>query len=191
MLSLDEQGQPHCAPMGPVVDERLEDWLLRPFQTSTTFKNLQRHDHCIFHVTDNALLVTQLVLGKKPVLEFSPLEDSDSDAKGWILKSACHWYQLRIDHWDTSQPRSEARARIVNQGQLRPFWGWNRAKHAVLEAAILSTRFHLLDREYVIAEFEGLQSAITKTAGQDEKLAWEMLQENLAKYDWESKAESR
>lgn len=191
MLSLDGQEQPHCAPMGPMVDERLEDWLLRPFQTSRTFENLQRHNHCIFHVTDDALLVTQLVLGKKPALEFSPLGNPDSNAKGWILKSACHWYQLRIDHWDTSQPRCEARAKVVNQGQLRPFWGWNRAKHAVLEAAILSTRFHLLDREYVTAEFEGLQSAITKTAGPDEKLAWEMLRENLANYNWESQTESR
>ena len=33
---------------------------------------------------------------------------------------------------------------MVDQGRLRDFFGFNRAKHAVIEAAILATRLSLL-----------------------------------------------
>lgn len=156
--------------MGPVVDETLTNWLLRPFQSSTTFRLLREHGTCIFHVMDDVLPITQAALGYDVDLDFERHDDA-----GWIVKSACHWYKLDVVNWDVTNPRSEATAIVVGQGVLRPFWGWNRAKHAVLEATILATRVHLIDATEIRQELERLVIAIDKTAGSRERAAWELV----------------
>ena len=67
--------------------------------------------------------------------------------------------------------------RVVHHGTIREFLGFNRARHAVLEAAILATRVHLLPRAEVEAEFAKLQIIVTKTAGPRESDAMELLTE--------------
>lgn len=167
------EGAPHVAPMGPVVDESLHRWTLRPFQSSTTFKNLQSTPHAIFHVVDDALSIVQTILKQPSDLAFRRNEF------GWVIDSACHWYALEIDQWDTSAARSEASAQVIASQTLRPFWGWNRAKHAVLEATILITRLHILDMAFVESQFEHLEVAVEKTAGERERQAWTLLREKL------------
>lgn len=169
LTSTDVNGSAHIAPMGPVVDDELSSWTLRPFQTSNTFRCLRNNHNCIFHVVDDVLLLVQLIVGEDVQLQFSQNE------YGWVLDSACHWYALNIHEWDVSEQRSEAKATVVHSETIRPVWGWNRAKHAVIEATILATRLHLLTREYVEGEFERLKSAVDKTAGDRELQAWELL----------------
>jgi hypothetical protein len=53
--------------------------------------------------------------------------------------------------------------------------GFNRAKHAVLEAAILATRTHLLPPEQIRDEYARLQIIVDKTAGAREREAMAML----------------
>ena len=49
-----------------------------------------------------------------------------------------------------------------------PFRGFNRAQAAVLEAAILVSRLHLLPERKIRSELEYLEVAIGKTAGEKE-----------------------
>ena len=49
------------------------------------------------------------------------------------------------------------------------------APHAVLEAAILATRVHLLGVQEVLAEFDRLQVAVDKTGAAAEQRAMEFL----------------
>jgi hypothetical protein len=53
--------------------------------------------------------------------------------------------------------------------------GFNRAKHAVLEAAILATRTHLLPKDQIRDEFSRLQVIVDKTAGPREQEAMALL----------------
>ena len=57
--------------------------------------------------------------------------------------------------------------------------GFNRAKHAVIEAAILATRVHLLPHEEILAEFDRLSVPVEKTAGQAEAKAFELLRAHV------------
>ncbi len=114
--------------MGPVVNEALTEWTLRPFVTSTTFELLRRRPRAVFHVVDDVLPVVRAALGYPCELEFEAIEGG-----GWILADCCHWFELEVTEWDLATQRSEARARVIGRGVKRPFWGWNRAKHAVLE----------------------------------------------------------
>jgi hypothetical protein len=80
---------------------------------------------------------------------------------------------------DESGERVHIEAEVVHAGALRDFWGFNRGKHAVLEAAILATRFHLLNLDEAAAEYFRLKVIVDKTGGDVEQEAFAYLQERL------------
>ena len=57
----------------------------------------------------------------------------------------------------------------------REFLGFNRARHAVLEAAIYATRVRLLERSFLESELARLQVIVDKTAGDEEHEAMALL----------------
>ena len=177
LTSSPKNGPPHVAPLGPVVSEDQQVWLLRPYETSATFALLRENPNCIFHVMDDVLPFAQAVVGLPCEVEFSP-----HPKEGFVIASACRWFRLEIIRWDVSNIRSEASARIVDCGSLREFWGWNRAKHAVLEAAILASRIGMLEWSDVEAQLKYLAIAVDKTAGARERQAWELLMDYFSKH---------
>ncbi len=172
LTTINEGGQAHVAPMGPVVNPELTEWTLRPFATSTTFRLLRQRPSAVFHVIDDVLPVVQAALGMVPDLDF---EKHHSGC--WIIADCCHWFRLEVVDWDLSAQRSVAKAVVIESGVKRPFWGWNRAKHAVLEATILATRLHLADRFAIADDLATLRKAVEKTAGEREWTAWNLVQE--------------
>ena len=63
-----------------------------------------------------------------------------------------------------------------------PFVGFNRAQAAVIEAAILASRLHLLPRGKVESEIAYLEIAVTKTAAAAELEAWGWLIDKIRAY---------
>ena len=171
-------GELNVAPMGPVVDEGLTRFRLRPFQTSTTFRNLQAHPEGVIHVVDDVLLIARGAIGALAEPPTRPAEI----VRGRVLQDACRSFEFRVVSCDASQPRSEIAVEIVHTATHRDFWGFNRAKHAVLEAAILATRLHLLPAEEIQAEFRRLEAPVEKTAGPRELEAFALLQEYVARH---------
>jgi uncharacterized protein len=78
---------------------------------------------------------------------------------------------------DDSPPRSRIETRVVHRGFRREFLGFNRARNAVLEAAILATRTHLLPKEQIRDDYARLQVIVDKTAGPREQAAMALLVE--------------
>lgn len=177
VTSINAAGELNVAPMGPIVDESLT-WLhLRPFQTSQTFRNLQQQPHGVFHVVDDVLLLAKAAIGK---LDTLPETFAAEKISGRVLSSACRWYEFEVESLDATQDRTEIRTRVVNVGRLRDFFGFNRAKHAVLEAAILATRLHLLPRDDVDRQLSALRGPVEKTAGPDELAAFQLICDHVA-----------
>jgi hypothetical protein len=174
---VNADGSVNIAPMGPIVDAALQSFHLRPFQTSTTYANLKRTGQGVFHVTDDAEMIARAAVGTLDPLP--PLEPAAA-VEGWILSGACRWYALRVRSIDDRQPRTEILAEAVGHRRLRDFFGFNRAKHAVLEAAILATRLELLPREQILAEFDRLRVPVRKTGGPAEQRAFEFLESYVA-----------
>ncbi len=162
----NEDGTVNISPMGPIVDEPITQFVFRPYRTSTTYQNLKRTSHGVFHVTDDVMLFAQAALGQPDPL---PVLD------GLILTDACRWYAFQIESLDDSHERTHIVAKTVDSGRNRDFFGFNRAKHAVLEAAILATRVHLLPAAEILAELERLKSPVEKTASSSEKKAFAFL----------------
>ena len=76
---------------------------------------------------------------------------------------------------DATPPRARIETHVVHCGVRREFIGYNRAQHAVLEAAILATRTHLLPAQHIRDEFARLQVIVDKTAGPREREAMALL----------------
>jgi hypothetical protein len=160
LTSLDEQGVLNVAPMGPIVEGDFQRLLLRPFQPSRSYLNLVATRRGIFHVVDEVELIARIVTG---TLNSLPETDPATAIDGRILKNCCRWFELEIESIDSSSARSEMTARVVHRGERRPFLGLNRARHAVIEAAILSTRLHLIPHSQIVNALEFLEPAVEKT----------------------------
>ncbi len=166
-----EDGSMHVAPMGPQVSMAMDRWLLKPFQSSATFQNLFRTNRCVVHVVDDALLIAKAVLGKA-----NSFPATFKTGLGFTLEDTCHYYALSVIEWDVSQPRALAHCKVVDQHILRPFFGWNRAKHAIVELAILASRVAMLDSSAILLELDRLRILVEKTGSEREFQAFEMLE---------------
>ena len=71
----------------------------------------------------------------------------------------------------------ESRSRRVADGRIRDFLGFNRARHAVVEAAILATRTRILPRAEILADLGRLAVLVAKTGGPVEEKAFRLLHE--------------
>lgn len=172
MATLNGDGTPNISPMGPIVDEKLERLWLRPYRSSTTYQNLKRTGQGVFHVTDDVELLAQAAVGQPNPLPRTTLAVA---VCGVVLDDACRWYAIEVESLDDTSERTSIVARVVDRGVLREFFGFNRAKHAVVEAAILATRVHVLDPREIIAEFDRLAPAVAKTGAAAEYAAFEFL----------------
>src|SRR5437879_1956426 len=141
VTTISPEGAINIAPMGPHVDAGMDHFLLRPFPSAQTYRNLRAHGEGVLHVTDDVLLLAQAAVGT--VEPLPPLLRA-TKVRGFVLADACRWYEFRVASFDTSEQRVRIECEIVHAERLRDFFGFNRAKHAVVEAAILATRLHLL-----------------------------------------------
>jgi hypothetical protein len=130
----------------------------------------------VFHVTDDVELLARAAIGRLDALP--PLLPAPS-VEGVILADACRWYAFRVMHLDDSQQRTTIECEVVDRGRLRDFFGFNRAKHAVLEAAILATRVGILEPRQIREEFLRLKVPVEKTAGEQELRAFQLLEEYI------------
>jgi hypothetical protein len=174
VTTLNVDSSPHIAPMGPIVDERFERLLLRPFRTSVTYQNLKQTGQGVLHVTDDVELIARAAVGRLETLP--PLRPAET-IDGMILTGACRWYAFQVESLDDCEERTAIAARVVDRGHLRDFFGFNRAKHAVIEAAILATRIELLDSKMILSEFERLAAPVAKTGGVEERRAFDFLRQ--------------
>jgi uncharacterized protein len=176
VTTIDEQGGAHLAPMGPQVEADMRQFILRPFQTSTTFRNLGRAGEGVLHVTDDVRLLARAAIGQvRPLPDLLPA----SGVRGYRLADTCRWYSFRVASLDDRTERATLVAEVVASGRVRDFFGFNRAKHAVVEAAILATRTSLLAETDVANQFRHLKTLVEKTGGEQERAAFEMLEAHV------------
>ena len=172
--TINDDGSVNLSPMGPTVNDDLSQFELRPFDTSRTFANLNRTRQGVMHVTDDVMLFALTAIGRKPT---DPQLRPANKIDGQILESACRYYEFQVDFIDETGPRMSLNCSTVHSGRLRDFWGFNRAKHAVIEAAILATRLDFLPHQEIRDAMARLTTIAEKTAGRQEQAAMKMLNE--------------
>ena len=169
--TVDRDGHPNFAPMGISLEGARV--LLRPFRTAVTWKNLQETGEGVVNFTDNVLLFARCA-----VAESAPPHREARRVRAPILEDVCYWKEFVVESRDLQEDRARFLARVVDEGRARDFAGFNRAKHAVIEATILATRLHLLGRERVVEEIGRLRPLVDKTGGAAEREAFDYLAEH-------------
>lgn len=172
LTTMDEAGRVNFAPMGVVWGDA--ELTIKPYRETTTFRNLVATGQAVVHLIDDVLYFARGAISS-PEFPASPA----AVVRGVVLEEACSWREVEVRVGDTSGPRGLFRCAVVHRGFRREFIGFNRARNAVLEAAILATRTRLLPIEEILAEFAKLQVAVDKTAGPREHEAMALLTDHV------------
>ena len=179
VTTLNDDASVNISPMGPRIlnpasDGSFETFELRPFDTSTTFANLKRDLAGVMHVDDNVDLFARAAIGKITGSDLPKLAAAKV-INGQVIDTACRAYEFKVNFIDETGPRMSLNCEVVAVHRQRDFFGFNRAKHAVLEAAILATRLDFLPFEEIAQQFRRLKIIVDKTAGPVESKAFENL----------------
>jgi hypothetical protein len=175
VTTLNPDGSPNIAPMGPKVEPGIRRFVLRPFRTSTTYRNLKVRGEGVLHVTDDVLLLARSAIGLPLDVATRPAEV----VEGRVIIDACRYYEFRVTELDDRDERTTIAAETVAEGRLRDVFGFNRAKHAVVEAAILATRTDFLPIDEILAEYRKLAVLVEKTGGTQERAAFAVLEDHV------------
>ena len=164
-------GTVNCAPMGVEWgDDRI---VLKPFLDTATYRNVTAVRSAVVNLVDDVRIFARAAISN-PVYPTVPADV----VQGVRLADCCSWRELEVRTIDSTPPRSRIATVVVHRGFVREFIGFNRARHAVLEAAIYATRLHLLPREFIASELERLQVIVDKTASPAEQEAMALLTEH-------------
>jgi len=139
---------------------------LRPFNSTTTCRNLMIQRCGVLHFTDDANLIARVALGlTRPPLEFTV---ADSIA-GAMLADCCECFEFRVERVDESANRATMFCRCLVRKTVRSFKGFNRASHGLLELAILASRIDFIPVEAVFEQLAFWQPIIDKTGTNKER----------------------
>ena len=166
----------NLSPMGARINALGKRLQLRPFKTSRSYSNLMETNSGVFHITDDVHLIARAAIGDvQPMAELSMI----TGAKAYRLKDTCRWYLVELDTAEQEGPRATLEMTIQQSGRVRDFAGFNRAKHAVIEAAILATRVGILPDQEIRHQLTALEPWITKTGGLPERDAFALLKHTV------------
>ncbi|MBW8884695.1 MAG: DUF447 family protein [Planctomycetia bacterium] len=153
VITLDSAGHANIAPMGPRVDRAITRLVLRPYSTSHTYQNLKATGRGVFHITDDVELLARAAVGQlQPPPSLTPIN-------GFLcprLADVCRWFAFDVKSFDDSAERIVIDCAITARGEVRPFF------------------------EQIRRDVERLATVVQKTAGLQERRAFDFLQTYIA-----------
>lgn len=171
----DREGRVHMAPLGLI--EEGDGLVIAPFRPSATLANLQANPYAVANYTDDVLVFAGCLTGHRDW----PTRPA-AKVPGAVLAQALSHAELAVERRTDDELRPRFFCRVVHEEMHAPFRGFNRAQAAVIEAAILVSRLHMLPAEKVDREIAYLRIAIDKTAGARERQAWDRLMQKIAEH---------
>jgi hypothetical protein len=175
VTTIDATGHVHIAPLGLI--EESGGWIIAPFRPSATLHNLNVVPFATANYIDDVRIIAGCLTGRRdwPIVDVSghPVPR---------LEAALAHAELKVSRIEEDEMRPRFHCRMSNVVTHAPFRGLNRAKAAVLEAAILVSRLSMLPREKVESAIAYLKIAVEKTAGAEEREAWDWLTQAVAQF---------
>ena len=169
-------GRPHIAPMGVTVEG--DRYVMAPFRPSRTLDNMLATRCAVINHTDEVRVIAGCVSGRR---RDWPLRDARR-VTAPVLDGTLSHEEVEVVAVEEDEIRPRLICRPIHEENHRPFRGLNRAQAAVVEAAVLISRLHMLPAEKIDAEIAYLSIAISKTAGPAELEAWGWLMERIAEH---------
>ena len=175
-------GEPNAAPIGIITitneDENENKYFVKLYKGSKTLSNVQETNKLAANVTDDAVLFVKAA--------FEPLTESQfslfygfpvlKEANSWILFD-CAFSEKKSESGNFLFQLTPIAVK-TNRKEVKAI---NRGLNAVIEAAIIATRYAIMENEQDRAEREKLMALyariVEKCGGRREKEALEILQE--------------
>jgi len=181
-LNADDTVQ--IAPMG--IHDENHQIIVAPFRPSTTLENLKRSGAAVINMTDDVRIFAGCLTGRYdwPTV---PVQN----IKGRRLQDPLSHLEVEVARVEEDETRPRFFCTVRHRETHRPFRGFNRAQHAVLEAAILISRLHMLPADKIDTEIRYLQIAVDKTAGDAEREAWGWLMDRIIEFKRQQAAKER
>jgi hypothetical protein len=173
LTTLSRKNEPHLAPIGLIASG--EEWIIAPFHPSQTLANLREVPEAVANYVDDVRIFAGCLTKRRdwPLLQAMHVRPPR-------LAAALAHAELAVVAVEENPTRPRFRCRMVAKAMHRPFEGFNRAKAAVIEAAILLSRRHILPQAEIAQQIARLRPLIEKTAGPEEQTAWDWLMEAFA-----------
>lgn len=175
VTTMNVAGVVHIAPLGIIADG--EGWIIAPFHPSTTLENLRAVPFAVANYTDDVRVFAGCLTGRTQW----PTTASDKVPVPRLAGALAH-AELSVKRIAEDAQRPRFHCVVVQEVQHAPFHGFNRAQAAVIEAAILTSRLHMLPLEKVENELAYLEIAVSKTAGPAEQEAWDWLMDKISAF---------
>jgi len=172
VTTVGAEGRVHLAPLGIIAES--DGFILAPFRPSTTLENLRVVPFAVANYTDDVQIFAGCLTGRRDW----PVTASEKIPVARLAAALAH-AELAVVRVSEDQQRPRFHCRVVHRVSHAPFEGLNRAKAAVIEAAILASRLDFLAQEKIEREIEYLRIAVEKTAGAAEQEAWGWLMEKI------------
>jgi hypothetical protein len=171
----NQAGAVHIAPMG--IHISADEFIILPFKPSTTLDNLLETGVAVLNYCTDVRVFAGCLTGRRDW----PVKDAGR-ITGKVLSCALAHTEVKVIRLENDELRPKLYCKAVHTVNHAPFTGFNRAQYAVLEAAILVSRLHMLAMEKIDAELAYLQIAVDKTAGANEFEAWDWLMATVAEH---------
>jgi uncharacterized protein len=172
LTTVDVQGRTHITPLG--IREERGLTVLSPFRPSGTLDNVLATRIAVVNFTDDVRVFAGALTGRRDW----PVCPAVKIGCARLAASLAH-RELELVEVEEDEVRPRLFCRTVHEEVHSSFPGFNRARSAVVEGAILVSRLHMLPMEKIDAELAYLQIAIDKTAGPAEREAWGWLIERI------------
>ena len=180
VTTINKDKKVHIAPMGVKILQCDSKKLVQisPFKPSQTLNNILETKIATVNYIDNVKVFSGIVTGEKKDWE---LEVFDDKCAPHLQNTNTHMnVKVSEDHDDPIRPRIICE--VINEQIHMPFLGFNRAQFSVIELAVLSTRLGRIDDNKIKDEMKYLKIGIDKTAGKNEKEAWEWIEKKINIY---------
>ncbi|MDI9408696.1 MAG: DUF447 family protein [Candidatus Pacebacteria bacterium] len=184
LTTVNPDGSIHLAPMGLTLTEpnaasesMPAGASLAPFAPSRSLDNLIRRGTAVVNICDDVRIFAGCLTGRRdwPTINLS---NHNGEAR---VAAALSYQVVKAAAFGTNSERPRFSCTVVESQQLKAFGGFCRAQSAVIEAAILVSRFNRTPARELTREFEQLAIRVQKTAGAAEFEAWGWLQEAFEK----------
>jgi uncharacterized protein len=175
VTTVNANGEAHIAPLG-IIAEGMR-WILAPFRPSTTLANLRQSSCAVANLTDDVRIFAGCLTGRRDW----PLAASNVVSAPRLADANAH-LELVVEEVREDAQRPRFVCRVAHRAAHRPFEGFNRAQAAVIEAAVLISRLHMLPQAEIEVDLARLEIIVRKTAGAAEAEAWGWLAQKAAQY---------
>ena len=169
-------GTTKISPLGIYIESNVLK--IRPFKPSASLDNILRNKSGVINYIDDVRIFASCIIKKDIKSDLKKAKIIDCS----FLKDAISHTEFVIEKIEDDNTRPTIICKSVHEETHKMYYGFNRAKSAVIELCILASRLGIIEDTKISDEIKYLEISIDKTAGRREKEAWEWLIDYIKEY---------